>query len=449
MTQETKLGLFVLAAIACLVVSIMLLGDFQFQRRYDLNIFFTDIAGLPAKAKVKIAGVEVGAVKKITLVGNKAKITVWIKYDVPIHRDARASIAATGLIGSKYLELTMGSDSEPLLKDGDSIKGIDPISFDKVISTVMEKLDTVFSMFEGEGGQNLGKNLSATIQNLRDITDSLHKALYQQEGKLSETIDNFHAFSKDMADITADNRDDIRTTIKQVKDASEKLDRVLAMIDKGDGTIGKLMSDKDMGEDLKATFKDLKETAKQAKKVVGRLNLIEIDWDYKLRYDTRLEYAHSDLGLKIIPNPGANPGKYYYLGVSNVGDSSINDGDIERKNTLNLVYGMTFDGFIPVDIYGGAMRSQGGVGLRVKPLGKWAPLSRLELTAEAYNFSRNVPVAKANVNLGARVKVNNWSFIGAQVEDVYNTSNTNAYMQLTFRDDDIAYILGIVGLAKP
>jgi len=44
-----------------------------------------------------------------------------------------------------------------------------------------------------------------------------------------------------------------------------------------------------MGEDLKTTFKDLKETAKQAKKAIGRLSLIEIDWDYKLRYDTKQE----------------------------------------------------------------------------------------------------------------------------------------------------------------
>ena len=445
MSQETKLGLFVLAGLACLVVSVMMLGDFQFQRRYTLNILFSDIAGLPSKAKVKISGVEVGSVKDITLEGNKAKVIVWINQSVKIHSDTRASIVSTGIIGSKYLELTIGSESEPLLKDGDVIKGLDPISFDKVIGTVMEKLNTVFSMFEGEDGKNIGKNLSTTIKNLREITDSLHKALYQQEGKLSETIDNFHSFSEDMADITSDNRDDIRDIVKQVKAASEKFDRILAKLDKSEGTIGKLLTDKDMGEDLKATFKELKEDTQQAGKVLKRINLIETDWDYKLRYDTREQYAHSDLGLKVIPGSG----KYYYLGVSNVGDTASGAADIERKNTLNLLYGRTFDGFMPIDIYGGAIRSQGGIGLRVKPLAKWSPLSRLELTAEAFNFSRDVPVSKADVNLGARVKINNWSFIGAQVEDVYNTSNTNAYMQLTFRDDDIAYILGLVGLAKP
>jgi len=445
MTQETKLGLFVLAAITCLMVSIMLLGDFQFQRRYDINVLFGDIAGLPAKAKVKIAGVDVGAVRKITLEGNKARITIWIRQDIQIHRDSRASIVATGIIGSKYLDLTMGSDSEPLLKEGDTITGINPISFDQVISTVMEKLDTVFGMFEGEDGKNMGKNLAGTIKNLKEITDTLHKALYQQEDKLSETIDNFHSFSEDMAGITSDNREDIRETIKQIKAASEKLDRVLAKVDNSQGTIGKLLTDKEMGDDLKDTFKELKEDTQQVKKVLKRINLIETDWNYVQRYDTREQYAHSDLVLKVIPSPG----KYYYLGVSNVGDTASQTGDIETKNTLDLLYGRTFDGLIPVDIFGGAIRSEGGLGIRVKPLAHWAPLSRLELTAEAFNFARNVPVAKPDVILGARIKVNNWSYIGAQVEDIYNTSNLNAYLQLTFRDDDIAYILGLVGLARP
>ena len=76
-------------------------------------------------------------------------------------------------------------------------------------------------------------------------------------------------------------------------------------------------------------------------------------------------------------------------------------------------------------------------------------MRRLELTAEAFDFSRTLPVAKVNANVGARVKLNNWAFIGAQMEDIYNTSNVNAYMKLEFRDDDIAYILGVVGLAKP
>lgn len=447
MNQETKLGLFVLAALACLVVSIILLGDFQFQQRYYLNVIFTNAAGLPVKAKVKIAGVEVGAIKKITLLGNKARVTIWVDSKIQIHSDAQASIVATGIIGSKYLDLTMGSEEAPVLKDGDTIKGISPVSIEKVMSTVMEKLDTVFGVFESEDGKNMGPNLAATIKNLREITDTLHKALNNQEDNLAETIENIHSFSKDIADITAENRDDVRDIIKQVKAASDKLDKVLAKVNNGDGTIGKLLTDKDMGEDLKATFKELKEDTTQVKTVLNRMNLIQTYWDYNLRYDTKEEYVHNDLGLKIVPRPG----KYYYLGITNIGDNSTGTTDIETKNTFNLLYGIVFDtgAFMPIDLYAGAIRSKGGVGLRIKPLAKWAPLSRLELTGEAFDFSRTTPVSKANVNVGARIKVNNWAYIGARSEDIYNTSNVNAYVQLTFRDDDIAYILGVVGLARP
>ena len=169
MNQETKLGLFVLAGIVSLALTVMLLGDFQFQRRYHLNVLFNDIAGLPSRAKVKIAGVEVGAVNEITLKGNKAKISIWIKKEVKIHSDATASILSTGLIGSKYLELTMGSEDAPLLSEGDVIVGIDPLSFDKIIADVMEQFDDITQAFKGEKGESIGENLAKTLSNFFTI----------------------------------------------------------------------------------------------------------------------------------------------------------------------------------------------------------------------------------------------------------------------------------------
>ena len=53
------------------------------------------------------------------------------------------------------------------------------------------------------------------------------------------------------------------------------------------------------------------------------------------------------------------------------------------------------------------------------------------------------------MNIGANIEVTKWAYVGAQVEDPYYESNINSYLNLVFRDDDIAYILGLVGLAKP
>ncbi len=440
MTQETKLGIFVLTGIICLVVSILLLGNFQFQRSYDLNILFSDIAGLPNKAKVKISGVEVGSVKNITLEGDNAKVTAWIKSDVKVHRNTRASVVSTGIIGSKYLELTTGDLNEPLLKDGDTISGVTPLSLDKVIADTMKRLDVIVASFQGVDGKNIGENLGVAVSNIRLVTDSLKKALADQEGRLVSIVANVDNITRDIAEITSANKDDLRATMKEVRAISERLERVMAKIERGEGTVGKLVSDDKMGEDLKVTLSELKETTTQAKKVMRRLNLIETHWDYTMRYDTKYKYVRNDLGLRIVPKPG----KFYYLGGNNLGDKDTST-DVEDKNTFNLLIGKEFG---RGQVYAGAIRSKGGFGGRLAPFAS-EPLRRMQVTADFYDFGREAPVAKAQVNTGVRMELARWAFIGAQVEDVYYKSSLNAYFNVVIRDDDIAYILGVVGLAKP
>jgi phospholipid/cholesterol/gamma-HCH transport system substrate-binding protein len=444
MSQETKLGLFVLVGLAALVVSIILLGDFQFQSRYTINVLFNDIAGLPDKAKVKIAGVEVGAVKGISLDQNRAKVKIWIKKDVKIYADAQANIVSTGIIGSKYLELTVGNPGLPPLKDGDTIIGNEPVSLNKVVENVMSKIDEIVKVFQGPEGAAIGKNLAATITNLRDVTDALRVALADQEGQLVNIVRNLDSFTGDLAEISRENKAELKVALASISRMSARLDRILARIDNGEGTIGKLVSDKEMGEDLKTTVVDLKESTRQAKQVLRRLNLIETHWDYTLRYDTKYEVARHDFGLRVIPRPG----KFYYLGGSNLGstDDESAAADIEEANTINFLLGKQFG---PTQLYGGVIRSKGGLGMTVKPFWKWSPLNRLEMTAEAYDFGRKRPTAKAKVNVGARARVTEWGYVGVQAEDVYYATAVNAYVNLNFRDDDIAYILGLVGLAKP
>ncbi|MCK4533790.1 MCE family protein, partial [bacterium] len=127
LSQETKVGLFVLAGGIILAVVVVFLGDIPLQKGYTINVLFDDIAGLPEKAPVKISGVEVGKVLKIKLVKNKACVEVWINSKIKIYSDTKARIISTGVIGTKYMEMTMGSVDELMLKDGDTVKGINPI----------------------------------------------------------------------------------------------------------------------------------------------------------------------------------------------------------------------------------------------------------------------------------------------------------------------------------
>ncbi|MFH1258599.1 MAG: MlaD family protein [Elusimicrobiota bacterium] len=459
LTKETKVGLFVLGGIIVFMFGIVVLGDFHFQRRYKVHILFDDIAGLPDKAPVKIAGVEVGKVKEINLQNNKAKVTVWINNKIKIHEDTRASIIATGIIGTKYLEMTLGSPDLPLLKDGDTIVGINPLSLDKIIAQVAEGFSSLIESLKSLGGEELGKDLKNILKNTSGITEVLNRVLQSKEINLAETIDYFHDFSKDirkvagdLEEITSGSKEDLKTTLKKLGGVVDKLDAALTSvaeisqsIEKGDGVLGKLFSDKEMGEQVKEAVGSLKETARDAQKVLRRIAGFKTYWDYQLRSDLDDDISRSDFGLRIYPKED----KFYYLGMNNIGEKGSDEGG-QKRNTFTAELGHDFG---PWTLSAGVIRSKGGLGLNYRPFPSYNWFNRLSLKAEVFDFGRKVVKGtenknKAWLNTGLCVRMTKWLYLSADVEDSLEGKNFNANLNLVIEDEDIAYLLGLVGLAR-
>jgi phospholipid/cholesterol/gamma-HCH transport system substrate-binding protein len=321
---------------------------------------------------------------------------------------------------------------------------------------MMKKLSDLFKEDPVHG--SVGDNMRVTMANLKRITDSLNAALGNQEEALTETVANMRDISQNIRRISAnldeiigDHKGDIRTALEKIRSISERLDSLLAKVQSGEGTMGKLISDEQMGEDLKATFTDVRQAAKEAQAILGRIALIDVYWDYRHRYDFEDERNRIDLGLRIVPRKG----KYYFVQGNNLGarrDRRDPGNDIERRNTVTAVMGHDFG---PLTLYGGVIRSAGGAGLRFRPLfmsEKWN--RRFELEGEAYNFTRDEVVQGIAMegpiyNAGARFLIDDpWLWLGAQVEDIKERKNLNANVNITFKDEDIAYLLGFVGLAR-
>jgi phospholipid/cholesterol/gamma-HCH transport system substrate-binding protein len=434
MSQETKLGFFVLLGVIAIAVSILLLGDFRFQRSYELHILFNDISGLPDKARVKIAGVEVGGVNNIALEDSKARVSIWIRNDVKIHRGARASIVSTGIIGYKYIELTTGDPDQPLLQNNDLLIGTEAPSLEKMAERVLEQVESLAASIKQIDFKRIGDDVAITVANLRDVSDALRTALADNDQKLTRIVNNIDSFTGDLAQITGENKAAVKQTI-------DNINTIVGRVEKGEGVLGSLVNNEQVGEDVQSMIADLKVTAKEAKRILRRINLIETYWDYNMRYDSRDNLYRHDVGLRVFPQPD----RFYYVGVSNAGTRPPGVIDPEENNTGNLLIGQQFG---PAQIYAGVIRSSGGFGTRVRPLWKWNPWRRLEVVAEAYDFFRVDPVAKPRINMGARVEVTPWAYVGAQYEDPYAHSSWNATFNLVLRDENIAYILGLIGLAR-
>jgi phospholipid/cholesterol/gamma-HCH transport system substrate-binding protein len=120
---ETVVGVFVLVGIVCLAYLSIKLGKLEMIGGdvYEVDAQFNSASGLKAGSTVEIAGVEVGRVRGITLIENRAKVKLAVNNTVKLYTDTFASIKTRGIIGEKFLSLSPGGGGDPL-KPGDTIR---------------------------------------------------------------------------------------------------------------------------------------------------------------------------------------------------------------------------------------------------------------------------------------------------------------------------------------
>lgn len=134
---QVRVGIFVFAALVILMVAIFVLGSRTqyFQPQYTLKAVFSNVGYLMQGAGVYLAGVQVGRVSEIRFFEDVAaqKVLVEIKiardYQDRIRQDSVATITSSGLLGDKYIDITLGSESEPVLHDSMFIRSQEPADY--------------------------------------------------------------------------------------------------------------------------------------------------------------------------------------------------------------------------------------------------------------------------------------------------------------------------------
>lgn len=134
---EVKIGLFVFIGIVLLTAITFSIGDFFFKSGYNIRVIMDFANGVEEAAPVRLAGVEVGEVKKANVFKDetgktKVELKLWLTNDARIEKDAKVCINTLGLIGEKYVEIFPGTPGMPLLKDGEKIGGENSISIEQM-----------------------------------------------------------------------------------------------------------------------------------------------------------------------------------------------------------------------------------------------------------------------------------------------------------------------------
>lgn len=429
MKPETKLGLFTVVGIAVLGFSLYFLGGLSVTRTYDINIKFQDVSGLPVKAPVKLAGVEIGKVKAIKIEDGGVVVVAAVDENIPLYKDTRFSVVMTGIIGTKYLKAVKGSAAAGVLKPGDYVQGTDEVPMDVMITQTMASIKELVDSVHQQG--QFGKNLNASLQEVRQLSANLNQMVASMRPYLNNSVQNLDQISE------------------QLKDVVAKADNVMTSLDNGDGVIGSLIKDPNMKSDVKESVTKLKETMTEVKTFVGKMSRFRIYWDYDFFYQPSSQIASSDLALEIYPSSGYT---FYRAGIANIGneDDTPAKGDYLERNKIDLRFGL-YNRWASVSA--GLIRGAGGVAMELRPFYDQEFLNRFTGTVELTDWGRdrvinNRQFNKLNLTYGVDFRFNRYFSVGAWMRDALETNEFAVKANISFNDQDISSFFGMATLAR-
>lgn len=112
---ETSVGVFLVIGFLSFVLLALQLGDIPLLRgssAYIIEAEFDNVAGLKKGSKIQIAGVSVGSVADIYLREDYAVVELRLKDGVEVPTDSIASVRTQGIIGDKFVQISLGGDEE-------------------------------------------------------------------------------------------------------------------------------------------------------------------------------------------------------------------------------------------------------------------------------------------------------------------------------------------------
>lgn len=267
---EIWLGLLVLvSAVLLLWGYFWLTGQPLGQSGYTATVILPNAEGLERGDPVQLSGVEVGVVRSIELLGpDQVAVRIWLEQDVELPRDTRAVLESAGVFGDRIIRLRAGT-SDRALSEGDTLETAIATGLLELASDLGGRADSVLARVER-------LLADTTIAQVHGTVSALPGTVRELEGLIRENSAGFAALSRSLretAETLKGKLDDaqvdqaiqdlettaatLNQTSESLREVAESLSSIAKKVDSGQGTLGRLVNDPGLYEDLRSASQSL------------------------------------------------------------------------------------------------------------------------------------------------------------------------------------------------
>jgi phospholipid/cholesterol/gamma-HCH transport system substrate-binding protein len=289
--SQLRVGLTVLIASVTLAVLIFLMSGTGgwFTRKITLRSYFDNAGGLREGAPVRLAGVDIGNVTFVRIVGGKpltpVEVTMKVntKYSFNLRKDSVTLLSTAGILGETYVDVDSSTAKGAEAADGDTLAARNQPDIQDVVrasqgtlqnmDALLKRVDRIVAFVESGQG-SIGKviydpalynQLNATVAEFKGLVDDIQSG----KGSLGPLFTSDEAYKKVIA-------------------AIDKLNVMVDELQQGKGTAGKLLKDPELYDNANKTIANVRQLTDDINAGKGALGKMTRDQEFAAKLQTTM-----------------------------------------------------------------------------------------------------------------------------------------------------------------
>jgi phospholipid/cholesterol/gamma-HCH transport system substrate-binding protein len=289
--SQLRVGLTVLFASVTLAVLIFVMSGTGgwLTRKISLRSYFDNAGGLREGAPVRLAGVDIGNVTGVRIVGGKpltpVEVTMKVntKYSFNLRKDSVTLLSTAGILGETYVDVDSSTAKGAEAADGDTLAARNQPDIQDVVrasqgtlqnmDALLKRVDRIVAFVESGQG-SIGKviydpalynQLNATVAEFKGLVDDIQSG----KGSLGPLFTSDEAYKKVIA-------------------AIDKLNVMVDELQQGKGTAGKLLKDPELYDNANKTIANVRQLTDDINAGKGALGKMTRDQEFAAKLQTTM-----------------------------------------------------------------------------------------------------------------------------------------------------------------